>query len=264
MCFSPDLKRTDVVARWVARVQETCRTTERELSRRTRHRPAVLRHVEKVSGGVAATCRYYGISRQYCYIWRRRYEAEGQEGLKDRSSAAHHTPHATQADVAEKILWLCRQYHFGQARIAMYLERYHDVKVSSSGVWRILKKVGVNRLPASQRYKCRPTRWKRYGKQRPGHQLQADVKFIEPLGQTPQEALLPVHRHRRLHRLRVPRAYSCNDRKTTIQFVDQVPAKLPFAVEQIQTDNGQEFGSTFHGHLLDKGIGHVCIRHRRT
>ena len=42
----------------------------------------------------------------------------------------------------EKILWLRQQYHFGPAKIAMYLERYHDVKVSSSGVWRILKKVG--------------------------------------------------------------------------------------------------------------------------
>ncbi|MFI0712227.1 helix-turn-helix domain-containing protein [Streptomyces inhibens] len=131
------------------------------LSRRARHRLAVLRHVEEVSGSVAATCRYYGISRQCYYIWLRRYEAEGLEGLKDRSSAPHHTPHAIKADVVEKNLWLRQQYHFGPAKIAMYLERYHDVKVSSSGVWRILKKVGLNRLPASQRYKRRSTRWKR-------------------------------------------------------------------------------------------------------
>ena len=65
----------------------------------------------------------------------------------------------------------------------MYLERYHQVKISPSGIWRILHKAGVNRLPASQRYKRRETRWKRYEKQRPGHQLQVDVKFIEPPGQ---------------------------------------------------------------------------------
>ncbi|MDQ8708227.1 helix-turn-helix domain-containing protein [Streptomyces sp. LHD-70] len=59
--------------------------TERDLSRRARHRLAVLRHVEEVSGSVAATCRYYGISRQCYYVWLRRYEAEGLEGLKDRS-----------------------------------------------------------------------------------------------------------------------------------------------------------------------------------
>ncbi|MFF1761791.1 helix-turn-helix domain-containing protein [Streptomyces sp. NPDC058266] len=49
--------------------------TERELSRRARHRLAVLRHVEEVSGSVAATCCYYGISRQCYYVWLRRYDS---------------------------------------------------------------------------------------------------------------------------------------------------------------------------------------------
>jgi transposase-like protein len=51
--------------------------TERELERRAQRRLAVLRHVEEVSGNVAATCRYYGISRQCYYGWLRRYEADG-------------------------------------------------------------------------------------------------------------------------------------------------------------------------------------------
>lgn len=237
--------------------------TERELARRARHRLAVLRHAEEVSGNIAATCRYYGISRQCFYTWRRRYEAEGLEGLKDRSSAPHHTPHATTADVVDKILWLRRQYHFGPAKIAMYLQRYHDVAISTSGVWRILKKVGLNRLPASQRYKRRSIRWKRYEKQRPGHQLQVDVKFIEPLGQSGRKKR--YYQYTAIDdctRLRVLRAYPRNDQKTAIQFIDYVLAKLPFAVEQVQTDNGQEFGQTFHWHLLDKGIGHVRIKPR--
>ena len=37
-------------------------------------------------------------------------------------------------------------------------------------------------------------------------------------------------------------------------------AKLPFRVERIQTDNGAEFQSAFHDHVLDRGIGHVYIR----
>ncbi|MEX0667182.1 MAG: integrase core domain-containing protein, partial [Acidimicrobiia bacterium] len=36
--------------------------------------------------------------------------------------------------------------------------------------------------------------------------------------------------------------------------------KLPFKVEVIQTDNGAEFGSQFHDHVLDRGIGHVYIK----
>ena len=52
----------------------------------------MLGHVEEVSGNVAATCRYYGISRQCSYSWLRRYEADGLEGLKARSSRPHHSP----------------------------------------------------------------------------------------------------------------------------------------------------------------------------
>ena len=121
--------------------------TERELERQARHRLAVLRHAEEISGNVAATCRYYGISRNCYYKWLRRYEAEGVEGLKARSSKPHNSPRATSGEVAEKIVWLRQHYHFGPAKIAMYLQRYHDVPVSTSGVWRILKRLDMNRLP---------------------------------------------------------------------------------------------------------------------
>src|SRR5215213_5269242 len=146
----------------------------------------------------------------------------------------------------------------------MYLARYHDVTISTSGVWRILKRLGMNRLPASARYQRRALRWKRYEKQRPGHQLQVDVKFIEPLGQT-------GGRPKKYYqftviddctRLRVLRAYPRCDQKTAIAFVDHVLAKLPFQVERVQTDNGSEFGTSFHLHLLDLGVDHVKIKPR--
>lgn len=146
-------------------------SAERQLERRAKHKLAVLRHVEEVSGNVAATCRYYGISRQAYYHWLRRYEADGVEVLRDRTSAPHHSPNATNVEVVEKILWLRQQYHFGPQKIAMYLKRHHDFTISSSGVWRILHKVGPGRLPASQRYKRKDTKWKRYEKQRLGHAL---------------------------------------------------------------------------------------------
>ena len=43
-------------------------------------------------------------------------------------------------------------------------------------------------------------------------------------------------------RLRVLRAYPRNDQKIAIQFIDHVLSKLPFQVEKVHTDNGQEFG----------------------
>jgi hypothetical protein len=49
--------------------------TEQELSRRARRRLAIIRHAQEVTGNVALTCRYYGISRQIYYQWYRRYQA---------------------------------------------------------------------------------------------------------------------------------------------------------------------------------------------
>ncbi|MCU1525401.1 MAG: transposase [Microbacteriaceae bacterium] len=73
-------------------------SAERELKRRAKHKLAVLRRVEEVSGSVAATCRYFGITRTAHYKWRKRYEEEGFAGLRDRSSVPHRSPNATSAE----------------------------------------------------------------------------------------------------------------------------------------------------------------------
>jgi Helix-turn-helix domain len=38
---------------------------------------AEARHVQEVTGNVAYSCRYYGVSREAFYRWRRRYEELG-------------------------------------------------------------------------------------------------------------------------------------------------------------------------------------------
>ena len=45
-----------------------------------------------------------------------------------------------------------------------------------------------------------------------------------------------------------------------MQFLDYMLERLPFRVEAIQTDNGAEFQSGFHWHVLDRGIRHTCIK----
>ena len=74
---------------------------DREQQRKIRHRLAVLRHAEEVSGNFAATCRYYGISRTVFYKRRNRFDELGAEGLRDRSSRPHHSPTATKGEVVE-------------------------------------------------------------------------------------------------------------------------------------------------------------------
>ncbi|GAA3827574.1 hypothetical protein [Amycolatopsis tucumanensis] len=41
--------------------------SEKDLVRRANRHLAVLRHAESISGNVAATCRYHGISRTVFY-----------------------------------------------------------------------------------------------------------------------------------------------------------------------------------------------------
>jgi transposase InsO family protein len=230
-------------------------------ARSASRRLAIIRHAREVSGNVAQTCRYYGITRQTYYVWLRRYVEKGVPGLEDRSRRPHRSPQATSTEIVGKIVHLRQTYHFGPQKIAMYLRRYHELVVSVSGIWRILRRLGLSRLPASQRHVPYHKRWQRYEKQEPGHQLQLDVKFIAPLTGS-----------RRRHyqftaiddctRLRVLRAYERLGQKTAIQFVDYVLQKLPFRVERIQTDNGSEFQAAFHWHVQDLGIEHVYIRAR--
>lgn len=47
--------------------------------------------------------------------------------MRDRSSRPRTCPHQTDGEVVGKIVYLRQHYHFGPAKIAMYLARYHDV-----------------------------------------------------------------------------------------------------------------------------------------
>ena len=80
----------------------------------------------------------------------------------------------------------------------MSVKRSHEIALSQSGVWRILRRLGVSRLPTSQRYRRHQDRWTRDAKPQPGHQLQIDVKFIAPRKGSRRKHS-SVHRDRRLH-----------------------------------------------------------------
>ena len=145
-------------------------------------------------------------------------------------------------------------------KIAMYLKRYHDIDMSSSGVWRVLDRLGMGRLPANQRYKRHKQRWKRYEKPQPRHQVQIDVKFIAPISGVTTQKHYQFTAIDDCTRIRVLRIYPKNNQKTAVQFLDYVLERLPFRVEAIQTDNGAEFQSAFHWHVLDRGIRHTYIK----
>jgi transposase InsO family protein len=235
--------------------------SEKEILRNQKWRLCIIRHMEEVTHNVAKTCRYFGISRQSFYNWYGRYQEHGEEGLRDYSRRPLNSPRATKAEIVAKIIYLREYYHFGPWKIKMYLQRYHDIRVCSSGIWRILKKLNINRLPYNQKYKKHELRWKRYEKPIPGHRIQIDVKFLERIKDT-RKRYYQFTAIDDCTRLRVLKIYEKNNQEAAIQFVDHVLSRLPFRAEVIQTDNGSEFQEQFHWHILDKGINHVYIKPR--
>jgi hypothetical protein len=85
--------------------------------------------------------------------------------LTNKRFVPHNHPNKTPDAVAKNILHLRKEYHLGPLRIVWYLERYHGLKISDAGVYRILKSNGVNRLPGGTR--LRKIHTKRYNKQVP-------------------------------------------------------------------------------------------------
>jgi transposase InsO family protein len=228
--------------------------SERDVQRKLR----VLKHAEQI-GDVAKTCRYFGIGRAGFYRWRTAYQRDGEPGLANRKTAPRNPANQTPPEIVEKVLHLRQTYHLGPIRIVWYLARYHAIKISDAGVYRILRRHGLNRLPRGTR--VRKIHTKRYQKQVPGHQIQLDVKFLTFPGKDGK----PTKRYQYTAiddatRIRALKVYSRHTQANAIAFIDHVIAKFPFRIREVRTDNGHEFQAKFHWHVEDQGIRHAYIK----
>jgi transposase InsO family protein len=131
-----------------------------------------------------------GISRQCLTTWHARWLAEGEAGLRDRSSRPQHSPRRFPPQVEGRIEQLRRERKLGPDRIAYELRR-EGVTVSASGVHRVLVRRGINRLrdldpPTGAQLRSSdpatavhgPNRWRRYERDRPGELIHIDVKKL--------------------------------------------------------------------------------------
>jgi transposase InsO family protein len=235
--------------------------TKSEQARLVAWRAKLLAAARDETRTVAKTCRHFGISRQAFYKWKKRYDTDGDSGLCDRSRAPHRSPRATSKDVVSKVLYLRQTYHFGPGKIADYLKRFHQTAIARSTVHRLLIRHGLNRLPGSQKHRPLKKRWLRYEKPQPGHRVQIDVKFLERLPNTGKR-LYQFTAIDDCTRVRVLKVFDACNQRTAIQFINNVRHRLPFRILTVQTDNGAEFQTQFHGHLHDLNIRHVYIRPR--
>lgn len=229
---------------------------QRDISRKLR----ILNHAKK-TGNVSKTCRYFGVSREIFYQWKRSYEKNGEKSLINSKPCPQNPKLRVVPEIEEKIIYLRQKYHLGQLRISWFLERYHGIKVSPGGVRGVLQRNGLNRLPKNA--KPRTVQTHRYEKQVPGHHIQIDVKFLK----FEDKAGRKVRRFQYTAiddatRIRALKIYNRHTQENAIKFVNHVIDKFPFRIHTVRTDNGHEFQAKFHWHLADLGIRHVYIKPR--
>jgi transposase InsO family protein len=229
---------------------------QRDISKKLR----VLTYAHQIKN-VSEACRYFGISRSAFYEWKKAYSIHGDQGLINSKPCPKNPALRIPKEIEEKMLCLRRKYHLGQQRIAWFLDRYHGIKVSSGGVYQVLKRNDMNRLPRNA--KKRTVQTHRYEKQVPGHHIQVDVKFLK--FEKSDDKNIRRFQYTAIDdatRVRALKIYRKHTQENAIDFLDYVIAKFPFRIHTVRTDNGHEFQAKFYWHLADLEINHVYIKPR--
>ena len=76
------------------------------------HKLKVFAHAEQ-NGNVVLTCRYFGISRNTFYRWKKNYKSKGEIGLVNSKPCPQNLKLRTPAVIEDKIIYLRQHYHFG-------------------------------------------------------------------------------------------------------------------------------------------------------
>ena len=215
----------------------------------------------------AAAARQFHTTAKTVAKWITRFEAEGADGLRDRSSRPHSSPSQATPAVCAAVEGLRRQRHTG-AQIAA------EVGVSAATVSRILKRLGLNRLSALE--PAEPVR--RYERAAPGELIHIDIKKLgkfdrvghritgDRTGQSRTRGIgweylhLAVDDHSRLAYSEIlpdeKRASCLRFLFNTLRFFRSLGVK----VERVMTDNG----SSFRSFRYAKAMRRLRVRHLRT
>jgi transposase InsO family protein len=136
---------------------------------------------ERVASGrpVSHVAAEAGVSRQCLAKWYARWLADGEAGLRDRSSVARHRPNRTPVDVELRIVQIRRALKYGPSRIAAVLADEDGERMATSTVHRVLVRHGLNRLrdmdpPTGERLRA----VQRFEHSAPGSLVHVDVKKL--------------------------------------------------------------------------------------
>lgn len=228
--------------------------------------------------GVSAACRTFGVHRSTYYRWKRMIERHGLEILRPRERRRPRMPNQLSPLVEERIVAFALGHPgLGPARIAAELrrERWGGLVVSHNGVWRCLRRHGLNtrrkRLSLVSGYaapyeppRAQPERHVEAA--RPGELVGMDAFYVGRLSGTKgavwQLTAIDVHSSYAWAELvSCPRGNPTGEQ--TSRLARRVAAELRAAgwrLERVLSDNGGEYRARSFRDMLERlGARHSFI-----
>ena len=214
-----------------------------------------------------AVAAAFGVCARTVAKWVARYQAEGPDGLQDRSSRPHRLRQPTPAPVVKRIEQLRRERRTGQ-QIAT------ETGVSTATVHRVLHRLGLNRLKALE--PAEPV--KRYERKTPGELLHIDIKKLGRFDRPGHRATGDRTGHSNRRGSGWEYVHVCIDDNSRIAFVQILPDErkesavaflkaaiayyqsLGISVERVMTDNG----SCYKSAAFARACKTLKLKHKRT
>lgn len=210
------------------------------------------------------TCRYFGISPQTFYRWKRRYDPKNLKSLESHSKRPKHLRQPTASpELVEAVLKLREKYpRWGKDKLVVLLRR-SSYKVSTSMVGRILRRLkdrGVLKEPLWNSISAKKRQWQRpYAIRKPKEyeaKMPGDIVQIDTLDVRPLPGVLIKHFTARdiISRWDVIEAHTRATSKTASAFVGTLVNRMPFPIRALQVDGGSEFQDAFEYECQKQGI----------
>ena len=210
------------------------------------------------------TCRYFGISPQTFYRWKRRYDPRHTESLEDRSHRPRQVRQPTYSlELVDAVLKSREEYpRWGKDKLLILLHR-EGFTSSASTVGRILKKLkerGVLKEPLPNHISARKSQRQRpyairkpkdYVIKEPGDMVEVDTLDVRPL---PGVVLKHFTARDVISKWDVLEAHTRASSHTAAGFMDSLIERMPFPVKVIQVDGGSEFQDCFEQECQKRGI----------
>ena len=229
-------------------------------------RRLLVRRVLEEGQQVGLAAKAVGLSRKAARKWIQRFQADGESGLVDRSSAPHSIPHRTSKDVVSRVLALRHK-----KLVAWAIAQQLDLPRSTVGA--ILRRHGLGRLSVLERKQ--PVI--RYERESPGELIHLDTKKLGRIkgvghrihgirrhctrGIGWEFAHLAIDDHTRLSYVEV---LPDEGGETTGRFLGRALrffARHNIRVERILTDNGSGYRSNAVNSICyEAGIRHLWTR----